>query len=146
MQDPLGNHTRLSYSPLNDLTQIMDEDGNLRQFSYDADRDLVSVKNANKNTTTYTYDAMDRHASRTDPLGAIETYAYDGNSNLTQHRPARQGDRLSVRRAQPLHFCWFRLQRQRLSEHHRLHLEWGRPADRGKRLDRGDNRADRSLS
>jgi len=32
---------------------------------------------------------MDHRASRTDPLGATETYTYDGNGNLTSHTDRR---------------------------------------------------------
>jgi hypothetical protein len=37
--------------------------------------------------TTYIYDSMDPKSSRTDALGAIDNYVYDGNL----HRARRQG-------------------------------------------------------
>ena len=35
--------------------------------------------------TTHTYDAMDRVATRNDPVGAGESFGYDGMNNLTRH-------------------------------------------------------------
>jgi RHS repeat-associated protein len=85
----MGSRTNLSYSPLDELTQTMDEDGNLAKFSYDPNSNLKTVTDANGGLTSYTYDPMNRKASRTDPLLATETYGYDGNGNLTGHTDRR---------------------------------------------------------
>jgi len=81
----MGSRTNRSYSPLDDLTQTMDEDGNLTRFTYDQNSNLKTVTDANGGQTSYSYDPMNRMASRNDPLGAFESYGYDGNGNLTGH-------------------------------------------------------------
>ena len=47
VDDPLGNSTTLEYSPLDDLTSIVNALGGNTSFAYDADRNLTSVTDAN---------------------------------------------------------------------------------------------------
>jgi YD repeat-containing protein len=84
-----GNHTNLSYSPLDDLIQTMDKDSNLTRFGQDPNSNLSSVTDANGGVTSYTYDPMNRKASRVDPLNATEIFGYDGNGNQTGHTDRR---------------------------------------------------------
>ncbi len=43
------------------------------------------LTDARGNSITHTYDSMDRLATRTDPVGAVESFAYDGQGNLIGH-------------------------------------------------------------
>ena len=85
----MGRSTSYQYSPLNQVTKVVDPLGNATEFTYDGNGNLTSLTDALGHGTTYTYDSMDRLATRTDPLGHSESYRYDQNGNVTQFTDRR---------------------------------------------------------
>ena len=53
----------------------------------------MTVADPQGNATAYTYDAMDRIATRSDPLGHSESFAYDLAGNLTRYTDRNSGRR-----------------------------------------------------
>jgi len=52
-------------------------------IAFEVDNKLTQT-DALSRVTTWAYDAINRPVSRTLPLGQVETYAYDENSNQTR--------------------------------------------------------------
>lgn len=84
VSDPVAHTTQYQYSPLDQLTAVVDPFANKTSYGYDGAGDLINVTDSNNHSTQYGYDNMDRLQSRQDPLGSIESYQYDVKGNLTQ--------------------------------------------------------------
>lgn len=81
--DALARHKRYTYTPLNQISQVVDALESTTAFNYDPNGNLLSLTDARMNTTSYLYDSMDRVISRKDPLLREDIYQYDLNGNLS---------------------------------------------------------------
>ncbi len=83
--DEGGRTTSWTYAPgsVATGTKISGPGGSAsRSFSYDAAGNKTSETDWNGNTTRYVYDDVSRLSSRTEPLGKVTSYTYDGAGNL----------------------------------------------------------------
>ncbi|MCB1766879.1 MAG: RHS repeat protein, partial [Candidatus Competibacteraceae bacterium] len=91
IRDPKQITTSLEYDEIGRLTQTRRDIATVA-IAYDETSVLpnyrVIVTDPNNHDTVYTYDALDRLISKTDPLGNIWRYEYDGNGNLRYYRDA----------------------------------------------------------
>ncbi len=84
--DPAGSRTSYQYDQLDRVKVVSDALNQSTTIGYDAVGNVLSVLDARQiAATNFAYTATELPASRTNPLGATETYdTYDKSFNLTQ--------------------------------------------------------------
>jgi len=82
--DPAGQTTTYTYDAADEQTSISYSDGVTPgvSFTYNADGERLQMVDGT-GTWTWSYDALHRLTSVLDPRGALTSYAYDLNGNLT---------------------------------------------------------------
>ncbi len=75
--DGLGNRTEFEYDGAGNRTLTRSPLGNVTRWGYDANNRLVSATNALGDTSTWSYDDAGRVSSVTDRRGFSTTYTYD---------------------------------------------------------------------
>jgi RHS repeat-associated protein len=81
--DPLNETVQYAYDARDQLLHITDPMNGITSIAYDPNGNVQTVTDPRKvGNHGYTYDSRNRPNTYTDPAGAIETYHFDGMSNL----------------------------------------------------------------
>lgn len=82
VRDPLGQLSRFTYDPLDQITSQIDPQGKTVSYAYDANGNLLTFTDPKGQVTKFDYDVRNRVISKTDALLKVESYKYDAAGNL----------------------------------------------------------------
>ncbi len=88
LTDFSGNMTIYQYTAgIASPTQLINPDGTFKNYTYFWNGQVSSITDEGGNTWSSSYDDAGRLTSKTDPLGNVTTYQYDGHLNTSKTCP-----------------------------------------------------------